>query len=178
MCGIFAFVGTKNCIDPELSLNLMQHRGPDSKNYHWLSEGLHQHIMFGHVRLSIQDVRESSNQPMTYQEVTIIFNGEIYNFIELRNELEALKHKFHTGSDTEVVLKSYIEWGTECFNRFNGDWALCIHDNRNQKVIISRDRFGIKPLYFYQDKNELIFSSNIKSINKFSESYLCDTALS
>ena len=132
----------------------------------------------GHVRLSIQDVSASANQPLSMQGVTLVFNGEIYNFLELRNELECLGYVFETSSDTEVVLKAYREWGTECFQRFNGEWALCLFVEETGSSIISRDRFGIKPLYYFQDEEQILFSSNIASILDVTGSSIAQEELS
>ena len=101
--------------------------------------------------------------------LTITFNGEIYNFVELREDLEKLGYSFETSSDTEVILNSYREWGTKCFSRFNGDWALCLFDNKTGTLIVSRDRFGIKPLYFLEEADKLVFSSDITSILQVTE---------
>ncbi len=98
------------------------------------------------------------------ENVWIAFNGEIYNFLELKEELKSRGHSFKTNSDTEVVLASYLEWGTECFKRFNGMWGLSIYDRRVDQIILSRDRFGKKPLHYYYDETVLIFASEIKSL--------------
>ena len=121
-------------------------------------------IAFGHRRLSIQDVSSYGHQPMSYNEnkLWITYNGEVYNFENIKNELKQLGHKFLSKTDTEVILASYMEWGIDCFNKFNGMWSLAIYDFDNKKIILSRDRFGVKPLYYYLDKNVIYFASEIK----------------
>ena len=103
---------------------------------------------------------------MTYRDSNywIIFNGEIYNYLELREELIQKGYFFNTQSDTEVILASFIEWGMDCFHKFNGMWALAIYNTKNQELLLCRDRFGVKPLYFYQDEKRLIFASEKKAI--------------
>lgn len=127
---------------------------------------------FGHRRLSIQDVSSYGHQPMSYNEnkLWITYNGEVYNFESIKNELLQLGYKFISKSDTEVILAAYMEWGIDCFNKFNGMWALAIYDINNKKIVLSRDRFGVKPLYYYLDKDVIYFASEIKqftSINNW-----------
>lgn len=122
------------------------------------------HIGFGHRRLSIIDVTASGHQPMNDSEIVITYNGEIYNYIELRNELVKLGHSFSTVGDTEVIIKSYQQWGENCVNRFNGMWAFAIWDKKNHKVFCSRDRLGEKPFYYHISDNEFIFGSEIKQL--------------
>jgi asparagine synthase (glutamine-hydrolysing) len=122
--------------------------------------------LLGHRRLSILDISPAGHQPMTETEgrYWIAFNGEIYNYLELRSQLSDLGHEFHTDTDTEVILAAFKEWGQDCTKHFNGDWAFLIFDNLNETLFVSRDRFGIKPLYFYQDDHRLIFASEIKAL--------------
>lgn len=122
-------------------------------------------IAFGHRRLSILDLSPAGHQPMSYLDdrYWIVFNGEIYNFIEIRNELLELGHKFVSNSDTEVILSAYHQWGTECQQRFNGMWAFVIYDSVKQKLFMSRDRYGIKPLYYwFAPDGSFVFGSEIK----------------
>jgi len=123
-------------------------------------------LALGHRRLAIIDVNERSAQPMTSTDnrYWITYNGELYNFIELRNELAELGYSFRTESDTEVILASYAEWGLDCFRRFNGMWALAIWDAPSRRLVLCRDRFGIKPLHYAVDAGSLWFSSEIKGI--------------
>ncbi len=120
----------------------------------------------GHRRLSIVDTSPAGHQPMHEgsQRLWISYNGEVYNFIELRSELEALGRKFDTGTDTEVILAAYQAWGPECLGRFNGMWAIAILDLENERLFLARDRFGVKPLYYAQIDGTLLFASEIKAI--------------
>lgn len=140
----------------------MQHRGPNASGQQLCDEV----CGFAHRRLSIIDLDPSSNQPFTSndKQQVIAFNGEIFNFVELRSELESLGHSFRTKSDTEVLLASYRQWGTECVNRLNGMWAFAIYDARDRSVFCSRDRFGIKPFVYGEHAGRLFFASEAKAI--------------
>ena len=139
----------------------LAHRGPDS-------EGARSHGPVGLVyrRLAIIDLSEDGSQPMTNEDGTLwlVFNGEIYNFIELREELVLKGHRFHSKSDSEVILHAYEEWGTGCLERFNGMWAFAIWDERQQRLFCARDRLGIKPFYYTQEGNSFLFASEIKAL--------------
>lgn len=139
------------------------HRGPDGEGVFASGE-----IAFGHLRLSIIDLSENGAQPMFNEDssVMVIFNGEIYNYLELIPELLARGHRFRSRSDTEVILHSYEEYGPECVKRFNGMWAFALYDFRRKLFFASRDRFGVKPFYFFRDAERLVFSSEIKAILK------------
>ena len=126
--------------------------------------GFAPNLVFGHRRLSIIDLSEKGHQPMTRDGNWIVYNGEIYNYIELRRELTTFGHSFETGSDTEVILTAYQEWGFDCLHRFNGMWAFAIWDNQRKQLFCSRDRFGIKPFYFHLSKKHFVFASEIKAI--------------
>lgn len=148
----------------------LTHRGPDGNGFH-IDSGAN--LGFGHRRLSIIDTTETGHQPMSYARgrYWITFNGEIYNFLELREELKKDGYQFFTESDTEVVLAAYDRWGEECQQRFNGMWAFAIWDKKKKKLFISRDRFGIKPLLYFSDKKHFAFASEMKaflSLNWFS----------
>ena len=140
----------------------LAHRGPDGRGTIIDNEA---GIGLGHRRLAILDVSSSGQQPMIYGNgrYWIVFNGEIYNFLELRAELEGLGHQFHTETDTEVVLASYVQWGQECQLRFNGMWALAIWDKSEHTLFLSRDRFGVKPLYFLSEGGWFLFASELKA---------------
>ncbi len=142
-------------------LAVLRHRGPDDEGTYFSGQ-----VGFGFRRLSILDLTSAGHQPMTTADgvVTIIFNGEIYNFIELRRELESCGHAFRSSGDTEVLLHSYLKWGAECVERLNGMWAFVIHDRRANTLFGARDRFGIKPLHYYEHAGRFIFASEIKSI--------------
>jgi asparagine synthase (glutamine-hydrolysing) len=123
-------------------------------------------LALGHRRLAILDLSAAGHQPMcdAKGDVWVVFNGEIYNYRELRTELECLGHAFHTTGDTEVVLRAYTEWGPTCFQRFIGMWAVAILDRRKRSLTLSRDRFGVKPLYWSVTSNCLLFASEIKAL--------------
>lgn len=139
----------------------IRHRGPDDHGCY-----LSGHVGLGFRRLSILDLSPAGHQPMLSPDgrVAIVFNGEIYNYVELREELTRLGHVFHSSGDTEVLLHAYLQWGTACVERFNGMWAFLIHDTRINRVIASRDRFGKKPLYWHRSGAFLLFASEIKGI--------------
>lgn len=140
---------------------VLAHRGPDGDNLF-----IHYPVCLGHTRLSIIDLSEEAGQPMFNEDksVVIVFNGEIYNYLELIPELKCKGHIFKTKSDTEVIIHSYEEYGFECVNKFNGMWSFVIYDIGRKILFASRDRFGVKPFYYYTDKNNFIFSSEIKAI--------------
>ena len=164
MCGITGIVSFKNQkvhkSKIDLMMSQMKHRGPDDEGI--FLEGP---IGFGFVRLSILDLSPAGHQPMFSHDerYVIIFNGEVYNYIEIREELKH-KYKFVSGSDTEVILAAYQEWGEDCLERFNGMFALAIYDRQTSNFFAARDRFGIKPFYYYLDEDRFIFASEIKSI--------------
>ena len=167
MCGILGYISFKNKkIDKkyfEHALNLQIHRGPDDSGIY---EG--NNFIFGHRRLSIIDLDSHAKQPMISEDghYILVFNGEIYNYFELKKNLIRKGYKFYTLSDTEVLLNSYIEYGIECIEKFIGMFAFAIFDKVKNEFFIVRDRLGIKPLYYYYDSNQFIFSSEIKSILK------------
>lgn len=167
MCGIFGVFNINNSdsLDKQKikeSTLLMKHRGPNAFGQ-W---GIDKVVELAHVRLSIIDLAPESNQPFVSNcgNFVIVFNGEIYNFIELKEELIQIGVVFRTKSDTEVLLNSYINWGSQCVNRFNGDWAFSIFDIKKNRLFCSRDRFGIKPFNYTLFNNRFVFSSEIKSI--------------
>jgi asparagine synthase (glutamine-hydrolysing) len=162
MCG---FVGIINRNEEAVNNNhltrmasVIHHRGPDEEGV--FIDGS---IGFYHKRLSIIDL-STGRQPMTYNDCTIVYNGEIYNYIELRENLKNRGHKFETTSDTEVLLHLYNEYGDEFINDLNGMFAFVIYDKKNNRLLIARDHFGIKPLYWYRDDHKLLFASEIKAI--------------
>ncbi len=169
MCGITGFF-TKNDVTIEhlkVMNDQMIHRGPDAGNEKLF--GISDfNIGMAHRRLSILDLDERSNQPMEDEtkQVLISFNGEIYNYREIKTELST-KYKFRTTSDTEVVLYAYIEWGLKCFEKFNGMFAIALFDRREEKLILARDRHGIKPLYYYVDKADFVFGSELRPLMKY-----------
>jgi len=178
VCGIFGAINASGFFDGLdfdrfVGLtNLVAYRGPDDCGHIPLTlkpadsrrERLFD-VFLGNRRLSIIDLSSSGHQPMSYGEgLWITYNGEIFNYLELRRELEARGHKFKTGTDTEVILHVYHEYGESGFDRLNGMWAFAIVDCRARKVVLSRDRFSIKPLYIFKSKGELYFGSEIKQL--------------
>ena len=166
MCGIFGLVNYKRKIEESeilSSSNLLEHRGPDDSGYE-IIEQENSNILFLHRRLSILDLSPLGHQPMKSEDgnYLIILNGEIYNFKEIRKELENFGYKFKSNSDTEVALYSFIKWGPECVKKFIGMFAFAILDKINQKIFLFRDRPGVKPLYYYFDNDVFIFGSELK----------------
>lgn len=192
MCGIAGIYSSKE--KPENSwiltmTNALKHRGPDdegflavdSKNrdvYHLTGtdskvpgrkiEGFDKsaNLLLGHRRLSILDTSSLGHQPMSNRDKTlwIVYNGEIYNYIKLRKELKSIGYEFRTNTDTEVLLAAYEEWGERCLDRFNGMWSFVIYDSRKNILFGARDRFGIKPFYYFMEQKFFVFASEIKAI--------------
>lgn len=164
MCGILAIIGNTLPVSPDSAnqaLDTLTHRGPDDRGV-WCVDG----AWLGHRRLSIIDTSYAGHQPMVDEAtgVALTFNGEIYNYIELSKELEALGHKFHSHSDTEVLLRAYLAWGKQCVQRFNGDWAFLIWDPRTETAFFSRDRFAVKPLFYTRARGVLSIASEPKAL--------------
>lgn len=172
MCGINGYVVLeKNPLNERIEIlqselkkmnNLIVHRGPDSEGLFFKDN-----VGLGFRRLSIIDLSDQANQPMVKEElgVAIVFNGEIYNYVEIKQKLIVLGHKFNTESDTEVIINAYKEYGEECVHHFNGMWAFVIYDYEFKKLFCSRDRFGVKPFYFCIDRGVLFFSSELKVLH-------------
>ena len=161
MCGIAGFVSKKfSKADLVKMTNSIRHRGPDADGYYFNSEN---GIGLGHRRLSIIDLSNDANQPMTSHcdRYIIIYNGEVYNYKEIALKLGNIKWK--TSSDTEVILEAFVKWGTDFVDELNGMFAMAIYDKLEEKIFLFRDRMGIKPLYYYYDNNKLIFASELKA---------------
>lgn len=165
MCGIAGAFGPHKPDQDRIgrTLSLMAKRGPDG-NGTFQYDGPRNSITLLHTRLAILDLDPRADQPFQADDIALSFNGEIYNYLELKSQLENAGHKFRTKSDTEVVLKAYLEWGTGCFDKFEGMWALALFDTRTAALILSRDRFGEKPLYYFQNDGTLYFASEIKAL--------------
>lgn len=166
MCGISGFIDFSNTSSEETLLRMsdsLKHRGPDGHGLYFKKNELAT-IGLAHRRLSIIDLSNAASQPMQYNDHIITFNGEIYNYKEIRKELEEKGHQFKTHSDTEVILHSYSEWGEKFLDRFIGMFALVIYNTKDQTVICARDRAGVKPFYYYHYKDLFIFASELKSI--------------
>ncbi len=192
MCGIAGIFNCNQNIKPEWIIrmnNALKHRGPDDEGFLAINTkareiytlagpdskvnnarievfGQDVNLFLGHRRLSILDLSSLGHQPMSNNDETlwIIHNGEIYNYVELREELKTLGYDFHTNTDTEVLLAAYEEWGENCLNKLNGMWAFVIYDKRKNVLFGSRDRFGVKPFYYYLDSELFAFASEIKSL--------------
>ena len=165
MCGIagyygFEFIDTKKL---NITLGLMKNRGPDASGIIKKKLGKKK-LYFLHSRLSIIDLDKRANQPFIYKNLLLVFNGEIYNYIELRNNLIKVGYKFETNSDTEVLIKSIEYFGKRVFDKIEGMWAFAIFDLKKNKLILSRDRFGEKPLFYKKDESGIYFGSETKFI--------------
>ena len=143
----------------------LYHRGPDGSGIELL-ENPYAQVGFGHRRLSIIDLSEHGKQPMQFQHLWICFNGEVYNYAEIKKELTELGHSFSGNSDTEVIIHSYAQWGEKCIDRFIGMFAFVIYDTQNNTVYCVRDRAGVKPFFYYFKDGLFLFSSELKSFHK------------
>jgi len=143
----------------------MVHRGPDGSDY-FLHNDENFQLGFGHRRLSIIELTELGKQPMFYKDLVIVFNGEIYNFKEIKSELSALGHHFVAESDTEMILHAYDEWGAKCLEKFIGMFAIVLFDTKKNEIFIARDRAGIKPLFLYQKDGVFMFASELKAFHE------------
>jgi asparagine synthase (glutamine-hydrolysing) len=152
------------------------YRGPNAQDVY-----VDDRVALGHCRLSILDTSSAGTQPLWYthegRRLGIVFNGEIYNYVELKTELQQLGYTFHTGTDTEVILAAYLAWGKSCLEKFNGMWAFVLYDVTNQELFGSVDRFGVKPLFYCLEDKQLAFASELKALESFSQSRLDLTAL-
>jgi asparagine synthase (glutamine-hydrolysing) len=193
IAGIFNVTGEPaDRLRLERMTRIISHRGPDDEGYLLVNtsdnsfrhcrgddtidslqavlphvkDGMSANLAFGFRRLSIIDLSVKGHQPMSNSSGTlwIVFNGEIFNYIEIREELSLLGHTFKTQSDTEVILAAYEQWGTDCLNHFNGMWSFALWDSVNKKLFCARDRFGVKPFYYYWDGRRFIFGSEIKQL--------------
>lgn len=194
MCGITGYFSYENKVDTKKYYEAhkkIAHRGPDDEGFVYRNEDNileylcgddtieelknREHIIsknsssmiFGHRRLSIIDLSAHGHQPFMYESLSMVYNGEIFNYVELRDELIEEGYTFQTQSDTEVFLMGYHFWGVECFNKFNGMWAAAIYDGKTDEILLTRDRFGIKPLYYSIVDDNLIFGSEIKFVSSF-----------
>jgi len=171
MCGILGFVGKREGFNPETfgkALDMIRHRGPDDSGVHHQTTVGGVHLAMGHRRLAILDLSALGRQPMTSPRTgaIIVYNGEVYNFAEIRTQLEALGFAFKSSCDTEVILAAYDQWGKDCISRFNGMFALAVYDPKRRRMLLARDRIGIKPLYYYCRDSTLAFSSELTALLK------------
>lgn len=161
ICGIIHFDNTPVSVGAvQQMMQRLKHRGPDDEGYY-----LNQNVGLGHVRLSIIDLSSAGHQPMFSPDkrFCLVFNGEIYNYLELKQTLKEY-YPFSTRTDSEVVLAAYLRWGWNCLEKFNGMFAFAIYDSLKKVLFIARDRFGIKPFYYYQDERSFIFASELQAL--------------
>lgn len=164
MCGLAGFVDFFGLEDPlaivQDMTSSLSHRGPDAEGV-WVDE----EVALGHRRLSIIDLSDSGRQPMVSDDgrFVLVYNGEIYNFQDLRKDLEARGIRFRGSSDTEVLLGALVKWGPKCLSRLNGMFALALFDRKKRELLLARDRYGVKPLYIYRDKSVFAFASEQKA---------------
>lgn len=163
MCGIVGIYQNKKIDQKVLDkmTDILVHRGPDSRGIY-----IDKNVGLGQRRLAILDLSSLGHQPMLYSNnrYVISYNGEVYNFLEIKKILQKKNYKFFSSSDTEVILAAYIEWGPKCLDKFNGMWAFIIYDRKEKKLFACRDRLGIKPLYYFYTNNKLLLASEIKAI--------------
>ncbi len=174
MCGISGILSLQNRKINTKDLNMMNdmiiHRGPDSEG-----NFIEDNIGLGSRRLAIIDLNKSADLPFFYKDqYVLVYNGEIYNYLELKEELISIGYSFITNSDSEVLLTSFVEWGEDCLDKFNGMWAFAIWDRKNKKLFCSRDRFGIKPFYWSSYNGSIYFGSEIKQIRKLNLGKRCN----
>lgn len=161
MCGIIGF-NSKNNYKLRKMMTSISHRGPDDSGTLEL-----ENFSLAHVRLSVLDLSSDGHQPMEYDNLIIIYNGEVYNFKEIKDELISYGYKFHSYTDSEVILKAYHKWGIKAVDKFIGMFAIAIYDKKSLKLTLIRDRVGVKPLYYYFDGEIFIFSSELKPIIEY-----------
>ncbi|NIT13498.1 MAG: asparagine synthetase B, partial [Candidatus Dadabacteria bacterium] len=168
MCGIVGYCDCNNKVDKNVLISMrdtLSHRGPDDKGEYVDEKN---NIGLAHTRLSILDVSSLGHQPMSNDSGTVwvTYNGELYNFKEIREELRGFGHSFKSNSDTEVLIKAYEQWGIECVHRFIGMFAIALWDSREKKLFLIRDRAGVKPLYYYRKNGLLLFASELKALHE------------
>ncbi len=168
MCGIAGYIDftkTSNHSHLKAMTDALYHRGPDGSGYECFDDTFAS-IGFGHRRLSIIDLSETGKQPMKFEHLWITFNGEVYNYAEIKSELEQLGHHFIGHSDTEVILHAFAQWGIVCIDKFIGMFAFVIYDSKQNEVYCVRDRAGIKPFYYYWHQGVFLFASELKSFHQ------------
>lgn len=165
MCGIYGMIGKLDEKIIDKMFNKLNHRGPDGSGKYYDGDM----VGLGHVRLSIIDLSLDAQQPMVSQDgrYAIVYNGEIFNYIEIRSNLESLGYRFKSNSDTEVLLNAYIEWEEDSLSKLNGMFSLAIWDNHEKVLFCARDRLGVKPFYYFKDDEVFVFASEIKAILEY-----------
>ena len=161
MCGIVGFNGQNSSVLKDM-LKSIYHRGPDDSGVYESEK-----FSLGHVRLSILDLSSHGHQPMSFEELVMVYNGEVYNFKEIKKELQSFGYGFDSQTDSEVILKAYHKWGIKAVDKFIGMFAIAIYDKQKQEIILIRDRVGVKPLYYYFDEKEFVFASELKPIMEY-----------
>ncbi|MEI7526682.1 MAG: asparagine synthase (glutamine-hydrolyzing), partial [Mariniphaga sp.] len=167
MCGICGYISQKS-LDSSIISNMvgtLRHRGPDDLGFEIKETATGQQLAISQARLSIIDLTASGHQPMSYRHLTTVFNGEIYNYNEIKAELRTLGHKFTSDSDTEVLLQAFDEWGMDCVHRFIGMFAFVIYHAKQNKLYCCRDRAGVKPFYYSIQDGNFIFGSELKAFH-------------
>ncbi len=152
-------------------INTLHHRGPDGHAI-WMNNTENARVGFAHARLAIIDLSTTGDQPMHFNDLTIVFNGEIYNHAEIRKELESLGHQFISHSDTEVILHAFAQWGKNALHKFVGMFALTIYDQSKEELFFARDRAGVKPMFIYKDEDQLLFASELKAFHRYPNAQL------
>ena len=168
MCGITGFIDfskKQNQSTLENMVQTLKHRGPNN-NGAILYKDEFAFVGLGQTRLAIIDVSNDGNQPMEYKHFSIVFNGEIYNYNEIKKELLQLGHKFSSNSDTEVIIHAFEEWQTACVHKFIGMFAFVIYDKNNHNIYAFRDRAGVKPFFYYQKNGVFMFASELKAFHE------------
>lgn len=168
MCGIVGFIDFRNKSDINTlhnMLNTIDHRGPDDTGSEFYEQNNVQ-VALGHKRLAILDLSKKGHQPYKYENLTMVYNGEVYNFKDIKKELEILGYTFESNSDTEVIIKAYHQWGEEAVHKFNGMFAISIYNDEERTLTLIRDRAGVKPLYYYFKDNLFMFSSELKAFHQ------------
>ena len=168
MCGIVGF-NNKDTKKLDLMLKSIRHRGPDDSG-----KFEDNHFSLGHARLSILDLSSYGHQPMIFEDLVMVYNGEVYNFKDIRRELEKNGYSFQSNSDSEVVLKAYHYWGIKAIDKFIGMFAIAIFDRKKHRVILIRDRVGVKPLYYFFDGKKFVFASELKPIMEYKKDLKID----
>ncbi|MBD1152601.1 asparagine synthase (glutamine-hydrolyzing) [Pelagibacterales bacterium SAG-MED22] len=170
MCGIAGFISREFLNNQKEGISLLHkmtdalsHRGPDHRGFS-VEKNFQNMIAFGHRRLSIIDLNETSNQPMSYENLIMIFNGEIYNYIEIRKKLKTKGYTFKSNGDTEVLIKAFHFWGMEALKNLNGMFAIALYDKQLKKIYLIRDRFGVKPLLYSKSQKSFYFASEARSL--------------
>ena len=168
MCGITGFIDFKHNSTPDVldrMTDSLKHRGPNGRGTHLHSTNSFL-LGFGHRRLAILELSELGKQPMFWNDWSIVFNGEIYNFQEIRAELIELGHEFVAQSDTEMILHAHDQWGTNCLNKFIGMFAFVLFNMKTNELFVARDRSGTKPLFLYQKNGLFLFASELKAFHE------------